>query len=672
MPPTLKDNSALPTSPERPEASAEISSASEENSSSKPVALEVPVTVNGARAVEGSDKREPFSETTNTVLVLANGAVIRLSASVAPGQLLFLTNEKTRKEVVCQVVKSKHYRSVSGYVELEFTEPVLGFWGMRFPGDRFRAQTGASLVVPKSESAPLAPGIPSKSAEPTSVSVARPATENAPADLADAVQKFKTEIKADSRPLSKADLLAPAGPSIDGLKLEANRLQEQLSALQFAEQKQGEAKPAVSVAPPSKRELGDAAARIFDKVNEEPAAAKLESAPAKSGLSSSAHPAPKPTQVPVASSFDDEEVKIPAWLEPLARNAAIPAPPAEEGASYEEWQATETPESASGSKHVTAKNATTASKQAPVAPLFGNSLLSESTPELTKPRGSSKGIWMAIAAGLIAAAATGAWYFRDSLAPAHSASGSNTSPVSSARPASLPTAPPVNSAALVTPSVTVATPEMSSAVTKTNSAGAVSPASSAAQGKMQAAAITERIPKSGSSNDVIKAPAISAESVEPEIKKASLGSVRLAKPKVGRSASVQANGEMEPALESSSGAPSGGENSLGANFAANSTQPAAPAAPMQIGGDVKPARITSSVAPVYPALAKTQHVAGDVRVDALIDATGRVTTMKVVSGPSLLHQAAMDALRQWKYQAAMLDGKPVPMHLTVTIQFRLQ
>ena len=672
MPPTLKDNSSLPTSPERPEASAEISSASEENSSSKPVALEVPVTVNGARAVEGSDKREPFSETTNTVLVLANGAVIRLSASVAPGQLLFLTNEKTRKEVVCQVVKSKHYRSVSGYVELEFTEPVLGFWGMRFPGDRFRAQTSASLVVPKSESAPLAPGIPSKSAEPTSVSVARPATENAPADLADAVQKFKTEIKADSRPLSKADLLAPAGPSIDGLKLEANRLQEQLSALQFAEQKQGEAKAAVSVAPPSKRELGDAAARIFDKVNEEPAAAKLESAPANSGLSSSAHRAPKNTQVPATSSFDDEEVKIPAWLEPLARNAAIPAPPAEEGASYEEWQATETPESASGSKHVTAKNATTASKQAPVAPLFGNSLLSESTPELTKPRGSSKGIWMAIAAGLIAAAATGAWYFRDSLAPAHSASGSNTSSVSSARPASLPTAPPVNSAALVTPSVTVATPEMSSAVTKTNSAGAVSPASSAAQGKMQAAAITERIPKSGSSNDVIKAPAISAESVEPEIKKASLGAVRLAKPKVGRSASVQANGEMEPALESSSGAPSGGENSLGANFAANSTQPAAPAAPMQIGGDVKPARIISSVAPVYPALAKTQHVAGDVRVDALIDATGRVTTMKVVSGPSLLHQAAMDALRQWKYQAAMLDGKPVPMHLTVTIQFRLQ
>jgi protein TonB len=46
--------------------------------------------------------------------------------------------------------------------------------------------------------------------------------------------------------------------------------------------------------------------------------------------------------------------------------------------------------------------------------------------------------------------------------------------------------------------------------------------------------------------------------------------------------------------------------------------------------------------------------------------------MKVVSGPTLLHQAAMDALRQWKYQPATLNGNTVPMHLTVTILFRLQ
>jgi len=67
------------------------------------------------------------------VLVFGNGAVIRLNSGVTAGQLLFLTNEKTKKEVVCQVVKSKNYSSASGYVELEFTEPAVGFWGMRFP-----------------------------------------------------------------------------------------------------------------------------------------------------------------------------------------------------------------------------------------------------------------------------------------------------------------------------------------------------------------------------------------------------------------------------------------------------------------------------------------------------------------------------------------------------------
>jgi protein TonB len=99
-----------------------------------------------------------------------------------------------------------------------------------------------------------------------------------------------------------------------------------------------------------------------------------------------------------------------------------------------------------------------------------------------------------------------------------------------------------------------------------------------------------------------------------------------------------------------------------------------PAAPVEtpVGGDVKPAKMISSVRPVYPSLARSQHVSGDVKIDALIDVNGRVTSMKVISGPTLLHQAAMDALRQWKYQPATLDGKPVPMHLTITLQFRVQ
>ncbi len=118
--------------------------------------------------------------------------------------------------------------------------------------------------------------------------------------------------------------------------------------------------------------------------------------------------------------------------------------------------------------------------------------------------------------------------------------------------------------------------------------------------------------------------------------------------------------------------PDSGAEALNAGLVGGNKQPSAPVAPLPVGGDVKQAELISKVAPVYPSLAKNQHVSGNVLVDALIDANGKVTTMKVISGPTLLHQAAMDALRQWKYQPATLDGKPVPMHLTVTLQFRLQ
>src|SRR6266446_8802031 len=214
MPPNVKENEILAAKPDtaqRPAPTSALPGDTAINIKQQPVALEVPVTVNGARTVEGSDKREPFSETTKTVLVIGNGAVIRLSSSVAPGQLLFLTNEKTKKEVVCQVVKSKNYRSLSGYVELEFTEPVLGFWGMRFPGDRQTSHAPAAPVVAKPEPALNGMGL-GKSAEPkpSSYADASPAAANVTTNLADAVEEFKTEIKADARPTSKADFLAPA------------------------------------------------------------------------------------------------------------------------------------------------------------------------------------------------------------------------------------------------------------------------------------------------------------------------------------------------------------------------------------------------------------------------------------------------------------------------------
>ncbi len=102
------------------------------------------------------------------------------------------------------------------------------------------------------------------------------------------------------------------------------------------------------------------------------------------------------------------------------------------------------------------------------------------------------------------------------------------------------------------------------------------------------------------------------------------------------------------------------------------TTPAPVAEQAPVGGQVQVAHLLKSVPPVYPAFARSSHVEGDVALGAFIDANGNVTELKVLSGPPILRQAAMDAVRQWKYDPARLDGRPVPIHLGLTVRFRFQ
>ncbi len=132
---------------------------------------------------------------------------------------------------------------------------------------------------------------------------------------------------------------------------------------------------------------------------------------------------------------------------------------------------------------------------------------------------------------------------------------------------------------------------------------------------------------------------ISRTSPEPEPNKPGLGPVHLASPKMNRPAASQDEEESAPTLTNGAVVPSVG--GLDSGLAeSGGKQPAAPEVPLPVGGDVKTARLISQVAPVYPVMAKNQHVSGNVVIDALIDVNGRVTTMKVISGPALLHQAA--------------------------------
>lgn len=96
-----------------------------------------------------------------------------------------------------------------------------------------------------------------------------------------------------------------------------------------------------------------------------------------------------------------------------------------------------------------------------------------------------------------------------------------------------------------------------------------------------------------------------------------------------------------------------------------------PKAPVRVGGRVREPRVLTRVNPEYPVLAKQTHLQGTVLIDAVIDEQGNVVEMKVISGPALLIQAAMDAVHRWKYEPTYLNDQPVPVALNVTVTFRL-
>jgi periplasmic protein TonB len=92
---------------------------------------------------------------------------------------------------------------------------------------------------------------------------------------------------------------------------------------------------------------------------------------------------------------------------------------------------------------------------------------------------------------------------------------------------------------------------------------------------------------------------------------------------------------------------------------------------VRVGGDVQAPRLLSRVQPVYPAVARTARIEGDVVVDAIIDEHGNVVKAHVVSGPGLLVPAALAAVQQWKYAPTYLNGVAVPIGMNVVVQFHL-
>lgn len=177
-----------------------------------PVAIELPVSVTGAKPTGGAE-RELFSEETCTVLVFKDGAVIRLNAGVTVGQLLFLTEKKSKREVVCQVVQKRAFRPTSCYVEVEFTEAMNDFWGVTFPEEAVDGSTPKVAMEIEAEEA----------TEDNPV-------EAPPAPKSEDVQALKTEVEALRAQLQ--EILKAKEAEEKRLEIERKLAEENRAALQ--------------------------------------------------------------------------------------------------------------------------------------------------------------------------------------------------------------------------------------------------------------------------------------------------------------------------------------------------------------------------------------------------------------------------------------------------------
>jgi protein TonB len=90
-----------------------------------------------------------------------------------------------------------------------------------------------------------------------------------------------------------------------------------------------------------------------------------------------------------------------------------------------------------------------------------------------------------------------------------------------------------------------------------------------------------------------------------------------------------------------------------------------------ISGGVMQGMLLLKTVPQYPPIAKAARVSGTVVLQATISKTGAIENLKVVQGPAMLQQAALDAVRTWRYKPYLLNNEPVEVETTVNVIFTL-
>jgi len=179
------------------------------------IGAEVPVTIHASRysaASKGAGKLPPVHEETRTVIIFPQGAVVRLSAMVTPGELVVVTNNRTGADVICRVTSVKTQPGIQNYVNLEFTQRALGFWEEPRQAERPVAKDKAPLGVVSLAPPPQAP-TPITAVPKVSMPAVQPeSTARVSAPSAEAKPVFTQPLKVTS--LTDA----PAGRSRDAVQ----------------------------------------------------------------------------------------------------------------------------------------------------------------------------------------------------------------------------------------------------------------------------------------------------------------------------------------------------------------------------------------------------------------------------------------------------------------------
>jgi TonB family protein len=566
-------------------------------------------------------------EQSQTVFVLARGAVISLTNAVIVGQKLTLKNLKNGKLVECRVLSTERGLKGTLQAEIEFTEVIPDFWPVHFPSEDYgslesqsRPESRASQPAPQVSAPNLHSQIdarPSLTPSPIIPPVDKPAASSKPVELVPLAGSLAGQ-KAQMTPAIESSAGQNKTP-VPGTYSTSDVRAAELAASSI-EKKSAQRKTPV----PGTHTIND-----FRRVDAAPSVEiKVRNTP-----------------VPGAYTTNDVhamELKG-SGVEIKVRNTPVPGT-----YSVNDFRSTE--------PTVTRRHSTSTYSPTPHRRM-----------ETTSSGGGMKWMVLCAAVVLIAGGALLAPKFLHRIVnPAHTEATPVQAPSQTGEKLTVSEPPPV------TPETSSSNAQSTVPTIQVEEPVADPGKASKAEAKLEARSDTR-------SEGRAEAKSTSTTPHQTATKQAKSSEEQQELAIAKQTGAMSAGHKQAPAPDEPVPAPvlPGGDSGLVANSqpAAVLTGIAAPPAPVSAPrtvSHIKSPRLITATPPQYPAIAKQNRIQGDVTIEMDIDENGNVTGEKVLSGPPFLQAAAKDAVRRWKYEPATLNDKPIPYHMQVKVHFALQ